>query len=55
MISAGVEKDPRVANMIKKMNYQPEQGLEKNEQGNPKLPDFKGQGNSKDWDTRELD
>ena len=47
MISAGVEKDPRVANMIKKMNYQPGQGLGKDEQGNPELPDFKGQGNTK--------
>ena len=33
--------------MIKKMNYQPGQGLEKDEQGNPELPDFKGQGHSK--------
>ena len=47
MISAGVEKDPRVANMKKKKNDQPGQGLEKDEQGNPKLSDFKGQGNSK--------
>ena len=47
IILAGVEKDPRVANMIKKMNYQPGQGLGKDEQGKPKLPDFKGQGNSK--------
>ena len=42
MISAGVEKDPRVASMIKKMNYQLGQGLGKDEQGNPELPDFKG-------------
>ena len=31
MISAGVEKDPRVASMIKKMNYRPGQGLGKDE------------------------
>ena len=31
MISAGVEKDPRVSSMIKKMNYQPGQGLGKDE------------------------
>ena len=42
MISAGIEKDPRVASMIKKMNYQPGQGLGKDEQGNPELLDFKG-------------
>ena len=42
MISAGVEKDPRVASMIKKMNYQPGPCLGKDEQGNPELPDFKG-------------
>ena len=47
MISAGIEKDPRVASMIKKMNYQPGQGLGKDEQGNPDLLDFKGQGNTK--------
>ena len=47
MISAGIEMDPRVSSMIKKMNYQPGQGLGKNEQGCPELPDFKGQGNSK--------
>ena len=47
MISAGIEKDPRVSSMIKKMNYQPGQGLKKHEQGNSELPDFKGQGNSK--------
>ena len=41
MISAGIERDPRVSSMIKKMNYQPGQGLGKNEQGNPELPDFK--------------
>ena len=33
--------------MIKKMNYRPGQGLGKNELGNPELPNFKGQGNSK--------
>ena len=37
MISAGIERDPRVSSMIKKMNYQPRQGLGKNEQENPKL------------------
>ena len=47
MISAGIKRDPRVLSMIKKMNYRPGQGLGKNEQGNPELPDFKGQGNSK--------
>ena len=47
MISAEVERDPRVSSMIKKMNYQPGQGLGKNEQGNPELTDFKGQENSK--------
>ena len=47
MISAGIEKDPRVASMIRKMNYRIGQGLGKEEQGNPELPDFKGQGNSK--------
>ena len=41
MISVGIEKDPRVSSMIKKMNYRPGQGLGKNEQGNPQLPDFK--------------
>ena len=35
IISAGVEKNPRVSSMIKKMNYQPGQGLGKDEQGNP--------------------
>ena len=47
MISAGIEKDRRVSSMMKKMNYRPGQGLGKNEQGNPKLPNFKGQGNTK--------
>ena len=47
MISVGIKRDPRVSSMIKKMNYRPEQGLEKDEQGNLELPDFKGQGNSK--------
>ena len=47
MISAGIERDPRVSSMIKKMNYRPRQGLGKNEQENPKLPDFKGQDNLK--------
>ena len=54
MISAGVEKDPRVASMIKKINYQPGQGLGKDEQGNPKLPDFKGQGNIKGLGYKEI-
>ena len=47
MISNGIERDPRVLSMIKKMNYRPGQGLGKNEQGNLELPDFKGQGNTK--------
>ena len=47
MISVGIEKDPRVSSMIKKMNYRPGQGLGKDEQENPELPDFKGQGNTK--------
>ena len=47
MISAGIESDPRVSSMIKKMNYRPGQGLGKNEQGNLELLDFKGHGNSK--------
>ena len=47
MILAGIERDPRVSSMIKKMNYRPGQGLGKEEQGNLELPDFKGQGNSK--------
>ena len=41
MILARIERDLRVSSMIKKMNYQPGQGLEKNEQGNSELPDFK--------------
>ena len=47
MISAGIERDPRVSSMMKKMSYQSGQELEKNEQENPKLPDFKSQGNMK--------
>ena len=47
MISAGIERDPRVSSMIKKMNYQPGKGLGKNEHGSLKLPDFKGQDNLK--------
>ena len=31
MISARIERDPRVSSMIKKMNYRPGQGLGKNE------------------------
>ena len=31
MISAGIERDPRVSSMIKKMNYRIRQGLGKNE------------------------
>ena len=42
MISVGIERDPRVSSMIKKINYRPGQGLGKNKQGNPELPDFKG-------------
>ena len=41
MILDGFLKDPRVANMAKKMNYKPGQGLGKNEQGILELPDFK--------------
>ena len=40
-ISARIERDPRVSSMIKKMNYRSGQGLGKNEQENPELPDFK--------------
>ena len=47
MISAGIKMDPKVSSMIKKMNYRPGQGLGKNEQGSPELPDLKGQGDSK--------
>ena len=47
MISDGIEMDPKVSSMIKKMNYWPGQGLRKNEQENPKLPYFKGQGDSR--------
>ena len=32
MISTGIERDPRVSSMIKKMNHRPGQGLGKNEQ-----------------------
>ena len=41
MISTGIERDPRVSSMMKKMSYQSGQGLGKNEQENPELPDFK--------------
>ena len=41
MILNGIERDPRVSSMIKKMNYRPRQGLGKNEQRNPELSDFK--------------
>ena len=54
MISTGIERDPRVSSMIKKMNYRPGQGLGKNEQGNPELPDFKGQDNSKGLGYKEV-
>ena len=47
MISAAIERDPRVSSMMKKMSYRSGQGLGKNEQGNPELPDFKIQGNMK--------
>ena len=47
MISNGIEMDPKVSSMIKKMNYRPGQGLKKNEQENLELPDFKGQSDSK--------
>ena len=42
MISAGIERDPRVLSMIKKMNYRLGKRLGKSEQGNLELPDFKG-------------
>ena len=47
MISNGIEMDPKVSSMIKKMNYRPGQRLEKNEQGNLELPNFKGQDDSR--------
>ena len=47
MISNGIKMDPKVSRMIKKMNYQLRQELGKNKQGNPELPNFKGQGDSK--------
>ena len=47
MISAEIDRDPKVSSIIKKMNYRPTQGLGKNEQGSPELQDFKGQGHSK--------
>ena len=47
MISAGIERDPRVLSMMKKMSYRSGKRLGKNEQGNPELPDFKSQGNMK--------
>ena len=31
MISDGIKIDPKISSMIKKMNYQPRQGLGKNE------------------------
>ena len=46
IISYEIEMDPNILSMIKKMNYRPGQGLGKNEQGNPELLDFKGQGDS---------
>ena len=52
IISVGIEMDPKVSSMIKKMNYRPRQGLGKNEQGNLELPNFKGQGDSKGLDYR---
>ena len=47
MISTGIERNPRVSSIMKKMSYRSGQGLAKNEQGNPELPDFKSQGNTK--------
>ena len=41
MISARIERDPRVSSMMKKMNYRSGQGLGKNKQGKLELPDFK--------------
>ena len=41
MISVGIERNPRVSSMIKKMNYRLGQGLGKNKQGNPEFSDFK--------------
>ena len=53
MISVGIERDPRVSSMMKKMSYRSKQGLGKNEQGNLELPDFKIQGNTKGWGYKE--
>ena len=50
MIFNGIEMDPKVSSMIKKMNYRPGEGLGKNEQGNPELLYFKGHGDSKGLD-----
>ena len=47
MISAGIERNPRVSSMMKKMSYRSGQGLGKNEQGNIELPNFKSQDNTK--------
>ena len=49
MILTGIERDPKVSSIMKKMNYIPGQGLGRNEQENPELPDFKSQGNMKGW------
>ena len=48
MISNGIEINPKVLSMFKKMNYRPGQVLGKNGQENPELPNFKGHGNSKE-------
>ena len=47
MTSARIEKDPRVSSTMKNMSYRSRQGLGKNEQENPELPNFKSQGNMK--------
>ena len=41
MFSTGIKRDPRVSSMMKNISYRFRQGLGKNEQGNPELPDFK--------------
>ena len=55
MISAGIERDPRVSSMMKKMNYRSGQGLGKNEQGNQNSQISKARVTRKDWDKRGLD
>ena len=47
MISDGFLMDPKVASMVKKMNYKHGQRLGKNEQGISELPDFKTQDDTR--------